>query len=204
MARVKDEFLSEEDLDLANLSEAELHEYWDLWLHQAQASNDLDARLYSHGVFLEEPRREASPLSARERQILDFLLDGSGDALAGLREQLANVLAIRRLHSGVGFFLDFDLASTGEPLPGRPSFHIGDAVAEVQELEQGMGFILFVREGIATQLEGYTFDGPLPEDWHLLGLSYVDAFRPTNPPIQRPPDAPRTQGTVFKPPEVPG
>ena len=55
MNRIRDEFLSEEDLDLRNLSEEELFAYWDLWLEQAQATNDLDQHLYSHGVFTEEP-----------------------------------------------------------------------------------------------------------------------------------------------------
>lgn len=64
MDGVKDEFLSEEDLDLVNLSEAELEAYWDLWLRQAQATNELDAHLYSHGVFREEPgRRSTYPAS---------------------------------------------------------------------------------------------------------------------------------------------
>lgn len=56
---MRDEFLSEEDLDLRNLSEAELLAYWQLWLEQAQATNELDAHLYSHGVFREDPA--ASP-----------------------------------------------------------------------------------------------------------------------------------------------
>lgn len=47
----RDEFLSEEDLDLRNLSEEELIAYWNLWLEQAQATNDLDRNMYSHGVF---------------------------------------------------------------------------------------------------------------------------------------------------------
>jgi hypothetical protein len=51
----RDEFLSEEDLDLRNLSNDELIAYWNLWLEQAQATNDLDAALYSHGVFESEP-----------------------------------------------------------------------------------------------------------------------------------------------------
>ncbi|NJR13847.1 MAG: hypothetical protein HC779_06285, partial [Phyllobacteriaceae bacterium] len=42
-----DRFLSEEDLDLRNLSEAELLAWWDRWLRQAQSTNDRDARLYS-------------------------------------------------------------------------------------------------------------------------------------------------------------
>ncbi len=51
-----DRFLSEENLDLHNLSEAELLAGWDRWLRQAQSTNDRDARLYSHGVFRLGPR----------------------------------------------------------------------------------------------------------------------------------------------------
>lgn len=55
MSEPRDKFLSEEDLDLRNLSEEELLEYWLLWLHQAQATNDLDEGTYSHGVFRSDP-----------------------------------------------------------------------------------------------------------------------------------------------------
>jgi hypothetical protein len=56
--KVRDEFLSEEDLDLINMSDDELYAYWDLWLEQAQATNDIDQYTYSHGVFLVEPGHE--------------------------------------------------------------------------------------------------------------------------------------------------
>ncbi len=59
MIEMRDEFLSEEHLDLKNLSEEELYEYWDLWLEQAQATNDRDEYTYSHGVFTVEPARDA-------------------------------------------------------------------------------------------------------------------------------------------------
>ena len=49
--KIRDEFLSEEDLDLKNLTWDELLAYWNLWLEQAQATNDLDKDEYSHGVF---------------------------------------------------------------------------------------------------------------------------------------------------------
>ena len=55
MNGIRDEFLSDEDLDLRNLTQAELEQYWNLWLEQAQATNDLDAHTYSHGVFEHEP-----------------------------------------------------------------------------------------------------------------------------------------------------
>lgn len=58
MAEIRDEFLSEEDLDLINLSDEELEAWWDLWLHQAQITNQDDEDAYSHGVFvlMDEPR----------------------------------------------------------------------------------------------------------------------------------------------------
>ena len=60
MNPMRDEFLSEEDLDLARLSFAERVAYWNLWLRQAQGTNDFDAREYSHGVMVgyQEPRPE--------------------------------------------------------------------------------------------------------------------------------------------------
>jgi hypothetical protein len=55
MSERRDEFLSEEDLDLENLSVEELDAYWRLWLTQAQVTNDLDRASYSHGVFDRDP-----------------------------------------------------------------------------------------------------------------------------------------------------
>jgi len=55
MTEPRDEFLSEEDIDLENLSADELDAYWRLWLTQAQVTNDLDRADYSHGVFDRDP-----------------------------------------------------------------------------------------------------------------------------------------------------
>ena len=55
MTQIRDEFLSEEDLDLKTLSDEELDRVWTEWLKQAQVSNDLDQKEYSHGVFTLEP-----------------------------------------------------------------------------------------------------------------------------------------------------
>lgn len=61
---MRDEFLSEEDLDLRNLTEEELIAYWNLWLRQAQSTNEQDATSYSHGVFEHEPQ----PAPNRQRK----------------------------------------------------------------------------------------------------------------------------------------
>ncbi len=59
MQSVRDEFLSEEDLDLRNLSDEELIAYWNLWLEQAQMTNELDQNTYSM-VFSSEHRLHLS------------------------------------------------------------------------------------------------------------------------------------------------
>ena len=56
IASPTDNFLSEEDLDLPNLTEEELVAWWNLWLEQAQITNDLDRDEYAHGVFRHGPR----------------------------------------------------------------------------------------------------------------------------------------------------
>ena len=55
MIEINDEFLSEEDLDIRNMSDEELYTYWNRWLLQAQATNDQDEYTYSHGVFTSAP-----------------------------------------------------------------------------------------------------------------------------------------------------
>jgi hypothetical protein len=50
-----DVFLSEEDLDLENLTDEELSAVYEAWLIAASSTDAEDQHLYSHGVFLVEP-----------------------------------------------------------------------------------------------------------------------------------------------------
>lgn len=52
--------LSDDDLDLAGMTDEELAAAWDLWFDLAQATNDFDP-MWTHGVFvgMEWPPRSA-------------------------------------------------------------------------------------------------------------------------------------------------
>lgn len=65
MKPIRDEFLSEEDLDLQEVSEEELIAYWKLRLEPAPATNDEDRYEYSHGVFTREPQKKSASETAR-------------------------------------------------------------------------------------------------------------------------------------------
>ncbi len=71
MKALRDEFLSEEDLDLDSLSEEELDRRWTEWLKQAQATNDRDRKLYSHGVFVREPPWDDLPVRSRRTGVTE-------------------------------------------------------------------------------------------------------------------------------------
>lgn len=68
MTELRDEFLSEEDLDLRNMSRAEVYAYCDQWLLQAQSTNEKDRRRYTHGVFtmIEAPEADERPRRVAE------------------------------------------------------------------------------------------------------------------------------------------
>jgi hypothetical protein len=55
MIDLRDAFLSEEDLDIRNMTDEELDHYWTAWLVQAQSTNSADEHDYSHGVFDHDP-----------------------------------------------------------------------------------------------------------------------------------------------------
>ena len=61
MTELRDEFLSEEDLDLKSLTDDELDRVWTEWLLQAQVTNEQDKLEYSHGVFTREPQCRLVP-----------------------------------------------------------------------------------------------------------------------------------------------
>ncbi len=66
MSELRDEFLSEEDLDLQSLTDEELEAVWTAWLYQAQSTNDEDRYTYSHGVFTREPVDETVAESSKK------------------------------------------------------------------------------------------------------------------------------------------
>ena len=55
--------LSDDDLNLREMSDEELERAWDLWFDLAQHTNDHDPE-YTHGVFVRLGRSDALPPEA--------------------------------------------------------------------------------------------------------------------------------------------
>jgi hypothetical protein len=111
-------------------------------------------------------------LSDLERAVLDKLLAGSDPVLQVLREQAERARIASRKLTGAGFFCSFEVPAGVRPLTTRQDFHFGDVNAHIDGLKYGAGFVLRVREGVLTTLEGYSYDEPWPDQVKNFSLEY--------------------------------
>jgi hypothetical protein len=114
-------------------------------------------------------------LNEFEQAVLDKLLAGSHPVLATLRQQLRQARLASRQYNSAGFYCDFEVESDAPMVVGN--LHIGDVQAELEGLAHGAGFVLFIRAGRISMLEGYTYDEPWPEQIRGLSLKYTDPER---------------------------
>lgn len=113
-------------------------------------------------------------LTRLEKDVLEKLLDDSGEPFATMREQLACAKVVNREFTGVGFFTEFALPEGAPVKRDLPDMAFGDVCAEFPELRRGAGFVLFIRGGIVAMLEGYTYDEAWPSNADEFRLSKSD------------------------------
>lgn len=80
------------------------------------------------------------------------------------RQQLEHASIAKREFTGVGFFTEFEIADDAPIRRDLPDATLGNVGAELSGLQHGAGFLLFIRGGVVTMLEGYTYaDDQWPE-----------------------------------------
>ena len=77
--------------------------------------------------------------------------------------------------TGVGFFTNLAVpASAPRARLGANEIRLSGVLAEMDGLEHGAGFVLYVDHGVLEMLEGYCYDEPWPEHTGAFSLSYFD------------------------------
>jgi hypothetical protein len=102
-------------------------------------------------------------LTPLEKAVVDMMLDKSGEPFETVRQQLAHATVAKREFTGVGFFTDFSVSADAPVRRDLASMEISDVGAEFSSLQHGAGFVLFIRDGVVSMLEGFTYDEPWPE-----------------------------------------
>jgi len=105
-----------------------------------------------------------------EQSLMNLILQGEHPVLAILRQQYVAAKIVGREFSGVGFFTYFEVPHDA-PLVEPSNFAGGNVNIQLENLRDGAGCVLFVREGKLSTLECYTFTEPWPEPIIVKSLS---------------------------------
>ena len=109
-----------------------------------------------------------------ERRVMQMLLAGKHPTLEILRNQFDRSSVVERDYTGVGFFTSFKVRDCLPRIQPPSRIVIGDVCADVDGLEYGCGFILFVDEGLLGTLECHLWgDDALPENARYTRLFYI-------------------------------
>lgn len=109
-------------------------------------------------------------LSDLERAVLEAIAAQVPEHATALRAQIACARVIERENTGVGFFTILK-ASAKLKLTNAPN-PLGDIGADIPGIANGMGFLLWLKDGVADTLEGYTYGDEIVGS-DLKTLSYA-------------------------------
>jgi hypothetical protein len=115
-----------------------------------------------------------------ERQVMQMLLAGEHATLETLRRQFDRSFIAERDFTGVGFSTSFEVRDCQPRLLPPRRIVIADVCADVDGLEYGCGFILFVADGLLATLECYLWgDDGFPEHPLYTRLYYIHQPNPS-------------------------
>ena len=97
-----------------------------------------------------------SDFTTLERAALAAICDMYSEDRAALEAQLSTATLLSRENTGAGFYTRFTVDRASTIATGGMRLRNGPA-AKIDGLEQGMGFILWMKEGYADCLEGYSY-----------------------------------------------
>lgn len=130
----------------------------------------------------ERAARGGERLSRLEHEVLQMFLASDDPRSAVLRQQLRLTTVARRELTGVGFFTYLAVPATAPRAPlGADEVRLTGVLAEMDGLEHGAGFVLYVDGSVLHMLEGYCYDEPWPQATGAFSLSYFDGKPPSLP-----------------------
>jgi len=107
-----------------------------------------------------------------ENAVILAMLEGPDEILAVLRGQFEAAALRGRERTAGGVATSFSVPGNVKKLPEDSTFTIEDVEAEVEGLENGVGFELFVEKGVMDRLEAFTYEEPWPESLGKFSLYY--------------------------------
>ena len=98
-----------------------------------------------------------------EKQVVEHILRKQTEQNNLLFQQFIISEIISREFTGCGFFTDYYIRDKSLSLPGNVNIELW-GFGELEGVDNGVGFILFIRDGFISLLEGYVNTGVWPKN----------------------------------------
>lgn len=98
-----------------------------------------------------------------EKSVMNLLLEGEDPIFKILRQQFLIAKVKERNLTGAGFYTYFLIPNNAKKVEKKERFTITHVHAEIEGLQHGAGFVLFVDDGVLNNLEGYCYDEQWPK-----------------------------------------
>ena|SRR5438105_10652676 len=117
-------------------------------------------------------------LTDLERSVLDKILHGDAPILRALQQQAASAVVSERELTGTGFMTRLTLPRAVPRAPVKPGMiRFGDVEAQIEGLQYGAGFLVYVRDGFLAAVEGYSYEEPWPTSIGTFSVKYMSDGR---------------------------
>jgi hypothetical protein len=119
----------------------------------------------------QEPPPMLTPL---EKTVLNAFLERPGEPFETIRHQLAYATVTRRAFEKNGFLAVFEIPKDAPVTRNLPNTTLSNVSAEIEGLRHGAGFLLLVRNGVLSKLEGFAYREEWPpkvDRFNVLRLS---------------------------------
>ena len=100
-------------------------------------------------------------LTILENAVLKMMIEMQGSHRETIQQQMEAAIVGRRESTGSGFFTHFLIPADAQVRRDLPDMEIHSVGAKFSNLEHGAGFLLFIRGGVVSMLEGFSYG----EDW---------------------------------------
>lgn len=114
-------------------------------------------------------------ISILEEMVLNAIFKVNNDNLScrKIKQQLKSLKVKNRTFTGVGFYTEFIVYDETLIVDKTINIELGGIDAEIDGLNHGAGFILWVKDGLIEILEGYCYDESWPVNAEIAKLFEV-------------------------------
>ena len=114
-------------------------------------------------------------------RVMSLLFDGDKNVLRQLKKQFDNSKVLSITETGKGVFIEFSVLKCDLRINEtgvKKDFAFGDVIGTVDDILGAVGFVLFVKDGLLSVLEGYS---NIPGSWsnvtEHIELEYIYGVR---------------------------